>query len=131
MPRRNGGPLKYLEQFDPPERDKVLHRLIAAYAIKYEFEEIYRTIFGSQLSALEFVNSSTAGAELKLLEIFFRQGVAQAPDFYEKYSFDQWLQFLTANQPLVEKNDQQVQITLYGREFLKYLYIAPLRDRTL
>ena len=45
---------------------------------------------------------------------------AEEPEFYENYTFEQWLGFLSDSR-LVLSQDERVAITLAGREFLKFI----------
>jgi hypothetical protein len=103
------------------ERERVLIRLLAAAAIIQTFERTYVYIWGSQITALQFLNSAGAeGVDDDLLRPWYDQAAAREPDRYGAYNFDQWLGFLQANL-LVLRNEGRVNITLEGREFLKYL----------
>ena len=94
---------------------------MAAASIVQEFERIYSIVWGSQLGALQFLNSAGVdGTETLSLQAWYDQAAAQYVDTYTNYTFEQWLGFLQSQQLIVRANDQ-VGITLEGREFLKYV----------
>ena len=106
---------------DQTEREKFLIRILAAAAIIQQFERTYSLIWGSQLSALQFLNTrGVAGTDSVEVRLWYSQAAGREAELYEAYSFDQWLGFLQLHQ-LVARNGDVVAITLEGREFLKYL----------
>lgn len=105
---------------DMKEREKVFIRVLASTLVGNRFESTYKVIFGSQLNALEFINSLSQGAAAETLQIFYKQAAAQQPGFYATYSFDDWLGFIES-QGLVVRKEQTISITLEGREFLKHV----------
>jgi hypothetical protein len=82
------------------------------------FEWIWWQIFGSQLRMLQTMNAKVL--TLDVARQFYEQGPLTRPDFYKTYSFEQWLAFLRAAGFILESGNN-VQITIRGREFLKYL----------
>ena len=113
--------LERLSFRDMTEREKFLIRLLAAAAITQQFEQTYSQIWGSQISALQFLNSlGASGGNETVLRIWYDQAAARDPQVYQNYSFDQWLNFMVSWQ-LILRNNQVAVITIEGREFLKYL----------
>jgi len=52
---------------------------------------------------------------------FYEQGVKDFPDMYLNYTFDQWLEFLKQNDLLIRHPSDILEITIRGKDFLKYL----------
>jgi len=103
------------------DREKLLVRLFAAVSIAYSFERAYLVIWGSQIAALQFLNSAGAeGVDVALLRPWYDQAAAREPGRYQNYSFDQWLGYLQSNL-FVVRQGVRAAITMEGREFLKYL----------
>jgi len=103
------------------EREKSLIKILATSQIAVAFERTYFLIFGSQISALQFLNSaSNVAGKPESLRPFYEQAKSKNPDFYGNYSFESWLGFLQ-NQCLIMQPNQQFGITVRGKEFLKYL----------
>jgi hypothetical protein len=104
-----------------PQRDQFLIRLVAALGIALTFQRAYTTIFGSQLRALQALNSGlSTGTPIAALRSTYDAAAAAEPKFYANYSFESWLQYLRSFS-LVVKADEVISITLEGREFLKWL----------
>lgn len=105
------------------ERERVLTRYLASSYIISRFEGIYRSIFGSQLRALEVLNTSVPeGLPLVAVEAWYEVGTAGYPKMYGDgaYTFEQWLGYMR-RMTLVSTVDMHVHITVFGNEFLKYL----------
>ncbi len=64
--------------------------------------------------------NSVPPANVDFLKPFYDTAANEYPNVYEKYSFDDWLRFLEGQVLLIRKGDM-VEITMEGREFLKYL----------
>lgn len=109
---------KGLTSLSDRDQIKVLRLHYAATRIAYYFQEVYSIIWGSQLSALEFLNSTAAPRES--LRAFYVAGASQYPSIYTNDSFDRWLGFLES-QLLIRSDGGRMGITVRGREFLSYL----------
>jgi len=91
---------------------------ITLYIIKH-FEQLYFSIYGSQLHILQHLN--TFPDETKdSLKRFYDYAVEKYPNFYENYSYDEYINFLFNLSLITEKNGT-VGITIMGVDFLKYL----------
>ena len=106
---------------DQTQKEKFLLRMIAAQTLVQEFETTYRTIWGSQLNALETTNMTPGGVPLGFIETLYNQAAARDDKkLYANYSFEQWLEYIE-RQSLSIRKDDKIYITLTGREFLKYI----------
>lgn len=105
---------------DETQKEKFLIRVIAAQAIRQQFEATYQSIWGSQLTALQIANTTLDGVQLRTFETLYNQAVSQYKDLYTNYSFERWLAFMES-QILSLRKDDKIYITLTGREFLKYI----------
>lgn len=106
----------------PAERERVLVRLLASAHITARFESAYHLIFGSQLSALEVLNQSEPqGLTEPALQAFYDLAKAVQPQFYTTYTFADWLGYLTAWLLVTPSVNGFLHITLFGKEFLKYI----------
>ncbi len=101
------------------DRERVLIRLLASLSLVQSFERTYTLIWGSQITALQFLNSAGA-VPAQFLRPWYDQAAAREPEVYDGYTFDQWLGFLQASF-LILLSGENVSISLEGREFLKYL----------
>jgi hypothetical protein len=99
---------------------RVLRRYLAASWIGHAFEYIYRIIWGSQLSLLNYLNEQNLGEPVEAIRPFYTLAASQFPTWYTNYSFEQWLGFLKES-VLVRQDDGMIRITVRGREFLAHL----------
>jgi hypothetical protein len=105
---------------DASEREKYLVRLVAVTGTALVFEVIYRVIYGSQLAALHALNSAPMNAER--LRPLYDTAAAREPALYQGYAFEQWLDFMVNNRLVLRiPNGYGLQITIEGREFLKFV----------
>lgn len=93
----------------------VLIRYTAALSIAYNFLDIYRIIFGSQIRLLDHLNTQQ-GQPIEALRVFYDSGAS----LYPEYSFEQWVGYLRG-QSLINDNNGLISITLKGREFLVFV----------
>ena len=105
---------------DQAQKEKILLRIIAALTLAQQFDTTYRTIWGSQLNALEIANATRGGVQLVVVKTLYNQAEAQHKEWYANYSFEQWLQYMEI-QLLIIKKDDKISITTTGIEFLKYI----------
>jgi hypothetical protein len=102
------------------ERERVLIRFLASVHIGQSFDRIYYNVFGSQLRALNVLNGSPEGLPKIVAEAFYEFGKSLEPESYTNLSYESWLAFLSS-WFLVTVEDDDVKITAFGTEFLKYL----------
>ena len=105
---------------DPQDKIDVLVRHLAVYQLSYLFERFNNSIFGSQISILQHLNSKSLGETAEPLEPFYANAAKKYPETYADYPFENYLSFLvTAG--LLEKKDERYSVTALGRDFLIYL----------
>ena len=104
------------------DREKLVIRYYTAAVLCLAFEKLNVYIFGSQLAALQRLNTrgGIGADQSEILTLFFAPAKAQFPQVYKAYSFEQWLQYLLARDVIV-RNATRLVITAEGKEFLKYL----------
>lgn len=102
------------------DREKTLVRALASTNLILHFEKIHGSIWLSQLTTLRYLNPRDTGVERGDLFPFYEAAKAAYPNWYDTYSFDQWLSFLQSFN-LVGVKDSRLFITVAGRELLKYL----------
>jgi hypothetical protein len=103
------------------EKETLLIKLYASEKIARHFDQTYNLIFGSQIRALQQLNSF-AGQLVSSNEIrfFYNEASLNNPLFYSSYSFDSWLAFMHSSVLIIRLGDS-IGITVRGQEFLKYL----------
>ena len=118
-----------LELVDPEKRIDLLIRHLAVARLARNFEQMHRTLFGSQIRALRALQADHGKTSRAELVAYFDQVKAQFPEFYEKNTFDEWIRYpITAG--LIELKEEQVAITELGREFLNYMDAVGLSEST-
>ena len=110
---------QHLDGMPDSEKIKALSRLFAASLWGYMATNTYRLIFGSQIAALEFLNSHHK-VPRDSLRPFYAAAANRHPDFYQNYSYDQWLGFLES-QVLILYDADLIGVTVRGQEFLQHL----------
>lgn len=97
----------------------ILVRHLAAVQLVAAAEQVYRTIFGSQIAVLRYMNSSGC-CNVQQIANVYEEAKRRFPALYENYSLEQYIGYLTTQQFLVSK-DGQYCIAELGREFLKWM----------
>lgn len=117
---------KDLGIIDPEKQIDVLVRHLAVARLGRIFEQDYRILFGSQISALTALAAAPEGeAAVSESSAYFDGIKAKFPDFYEKNTFEEWIRF-PLNAGLIEQSGDRIRITELGREFLTYLQATNL-----
>lgn len=100
------------------DRERYLIRVIASGFILVVFEFTWNSIYQSQVNALQALNKQP----LKIEDVrpVFQRAATEHPEVYGSYSFEQWLAYLRT-QILIKDHAVGLEITVRGREFLKYL----------
>lgn len=109
-------------QLSPVEKEKIIIRYYVGTMLSLAFERIHKSIWGSQLSTIQDLNTlgEVGIEEVDICSRYYEPAKLRYPEIYEKYSFEQWLSFLTGFE-LASKKETKVVITPEGKEFLKYL----------
>jgi hypothetical protein len=102
------------------DREKTLVRLLASTNIILHFERVHGIIWASQLACLRYINPRNQGADVAEITPFYEMAKAEYAAWYDSYPFERWLGFLQSFNLILER-DSRLFITVFGREFLKYL----------
>ena len=100
------------------DREGFLIRNLASGAIMYIFDVVWYTVYKSQLLLLEKLN--TQPLTTAQVRAYYDEAAKANPGTYQKYSFDEWLEFLRVWY-VVAQNGDTFAISVRGKEFLKYL----------
>jgi hypothetical protein len=111
---------------NPKEREKFLVRSLAAGAVSYAHESAWNDIWKSQIDALKHVNGSGAVVATEL-KPFYDAAAATYPQIYGDYSFDGWIRFMK-EKTLLRQDGNILQITIRGKDFLKYIVLEGKRE---
>lgn len=103
------------------ERDEVLVRFLALSAVYRHFDSVYEIIWGSQIELLVRANVADAsGLPMNLAADLFEKARTAYPQALSIDTLDRWLGFLKSAGMIVEDSGR-VNLTLDGKEFLKYM----------
>jgi len=102
------------------DREAFLVRIAADSAGARYLELAYRSIFGSQIAALDALQSLGGTGSIQLLQEQYNDAVLENPDFYQSFSFDQWFGYLAA-WGLVEVSGSDVRLTSAGSAFIPHI----------
>jgi hypothetical protein len=113
--------LDNLHPRDEKEREIILIRSVASLVLIYSLEKTYNSIYGSQILALHFMNDKQASSLVtETINQFYEDAKIKYPSYYANYSFENWLHYMVVTN-LIQRNGNDIGITIRGREFLKYL----------
>jgi hypothetical protein len=103
----------------PNDHEAFYLKLIALGLPALMYDVVWAYIFKSQVSALMEINrQNTPVAQVKQ---FYDKAALEFPDRYANYSFDQWMDFIKGYQLVIHHPSGMVEITVRGKDFLKYL----------
>jgi len=102
------------------ETVNILVRHLAVAQLCLRAESIYRTIFGSQIILLKFLNTVGSGTKAELLQ-FYENAKNHFPALYETYPFEQYLQYMLLRVLITTEDHEHYFITFAGKEFLKWI----------
>lgn len=115
-----------LEVIEEGQRQTILLRALAQSRLEAGHEFTYNRIFGSQIAGLKRLNEA-GRVTVNDAHEFFKRYAEQFHEFYRAFGFEDWLGFLL-NTGLVVRNDDVLEITEFGREFLVYLTTRRLSE---
>jgi hypothetical protein len=108
-------------QSQPNDKEGFYTRLIAVGLIAYVYDMIWSAIYKSQLLALLELNRRSGFLPLVQFKSYYDRAAIAFPTVYAHYSFDQWLAFMKTNLLILLHPSDMVEITVRGKDFLKYL----------
>lgn len=108
------------QQYSPNDREAFYVRFIGVGIVAYLHDVSWFTIYGSQLKAMEEMNSRGL---IPIVDIrkYYDKAVADYPKTFENYSFDQWLEFMKSRLLIAVYPSQMVELSWGGKDFLKYM----------
>ena len=97
------------------EKVKILIRYLASSALTIQFEQIYNSIYGSQILLLEDINSKYNGEEQEILRKYYDLYLNRLIGVPANYTYENYLKYLSTYE-LITINNNMVQITQRGRD---------------
>jgi hypothetical protein len=116
-----------LQTIKDDQRIDVLVNELAVSRLHAVFERIYGPIYGSQIAGLRALVSAGGRVPMSDAVNFFNEVKSRQPDLPAAIDFSSWSGYLQ-NSNLIKVENDSVEITELGREFLLYLPLANLRE---
>ena len=109
------------DQNQPNDRAGFLLRIMGIGLVAWMHDLTWFAIYKSQLLMLVELNRRGGLMPLNDAKPYYDQGVADFPQIYANYSFEQWIEFIKSQQLLLQHPSNMLEITVRGKDFLKYL----------
>jgi hypothetical protein len=103
----------------------ILIKASAVSRVEMEFINISNLIFGSQLTLLVRLSGTRVGLTHADADSIFKQAQADFPQIHGSRTLDEWLRYLVTSELITTQNNR-IDISQYGTDFLKYLVDAHL-----
>jgi hypothetical protein len=116
-----------LEIKSAEDKVKVLAKHHANLQIQSAYNVINSTIYNSQLLLLQALNTLVSPVELSFFNSYYNGAKKSHPEFYESYSFEDWLNYMK-NRGIINTKDEKYFITVLGRGFLTALTEAGINQ---
>lgn len=108
------------QQNSPNDKEAFYARFIGIGLVAYQHDATWYMIYGSQLAALEELNSRGL-IPIADLKKHYDKAVIDYPKTYSNYSFDQWLGFMRDRMIIATYPTQMVELSFGGKDFWKYI----------
>jgi hypothetical protein len=105
----------------PNDREGFFVKFIGVGLISYTYDMIWTSIYRSQLLMLLELNRKQGLLPLAEVKTYYAKAALEYPTFYGNYSFDEWMAFMKSNGLVLRHPSDMVEITLRGKDFLRYL----------
>jgi hypothetical protein len=108
-------------QEQPNEPEKFYLDFIGVGFLAAVFDSFWWRMFRSQLLALLEINRNSGRLPLAKVRDFYDAAAKAYPTEYADDTFERWFSYLTQNGLVIHHPSEMVEITVRGKEFLKYL----------
>jgi hypothetical protein len=108
-------------QRNPNEIERFYLDLIGVGLMAALYDSIWWPMFRSQLLALLEVNRQNGVLPKTKVKGFYEKAAEEYPKDYTDDTFDRWFSYLTKNGLVIDHPSNMVEITVRGKDFLKYL----------
>jgi hypothetical protein len=109
------------ERVRPNDKASFYLDVLAVGSIQMLYDDLWWRIYRSQIRALSALNAGMLPID-EYRKPFDEASIEFADDFARlKITFDDWMKFMTETTLLIVHPSKMVEITLKGRDFLKYL----------
>jgi hypothetical protein len=108
------------QQNSPNDKEAFYARFIGIGLVAYQHDVSWFTIYGSQLSALSYLNVRGV-VPIADLKQFYDKAVVDFPKTFANYSFDQWVSYMKDRMLIATYPTQMCELSFNGKDFIKYL----------
>lgn len=105
----------------PNDKEGFLAAFIGVGLVAYLHDITWAYIFRSQILMLTATTRNNGWLTLAHAKTYYDDAASRFPQTYQNYSYDQWLDFLISQQLLIRHPSAMLEITIRGKDFLKYL----------
>jgi hypothetical protein len=109
------------------ETINLLVRHLTVYQLYHAAEQLYRTIFGSQIAVLKRMNFE-GPMNRDAMRKFYDEAAEKFPMLYNKYPFESYVNFLKNHRVVTTNDDINYAITALGKEFLQWMVMEGATD---
>lgn len=108
-------------QNQPTDREGFMARLIGVGLVAYLHDMTWAYIYKSQLLMLLELNRRGGLISLNDAKPYYDKAVTDFPKIYSSYSYNHWISFMKQEQLIIQHPNDTLEITVRGKDFLKYL----------
>lgn len=105
----------------PHDKESFYLDILAVGSMTIIYEDIWWPLFRSQLLALTALNNQNGRVPVSTFRGFYDEAAKEYQSEYKNISFDNWMAYLTKNALFIIHPSEMVEITVKGKDFLKYL----------
>jgi len=111
------------ERVRPKDKESFYLDVLAVGMMSLIYNDIWWPLYRSQLRALSALNNQNGLVPIGAFRKFYEEAAKEFESEYKSrnISFEEWIAYLTRNMLLIIHPSQMVEITLRGKDFLKYL----------
>ncbi|MGA2049157.1 MAG: hypothetical protein ABSG96_15775 [Terracidiphilus sp.] len=106
---------------EPIDREQTYLKIISIGLVAVIYDQIWWHIFRSQLLAMLELNRNGGLLPLDGMRTFYEKAEQEYPENYKDDTFERWLSYLQSNDLMLKHPSNMVEITVKGKDFLKYL----------
>lgn len=107
-----------LDNYD--NKIKALSTYSAAALLYIRMQSIYQSIYGSQIRILQKLNGGRLNID-DIKKVFYDNAKNIWPELYDNYSFEKYLDYLKIMELVIVAENNQIVITIFGRDFLRFI----------
>jgi hypothetical protein len=108
-------------QEEPKDRERFYLNFIGVGLVQAIYDSLWWPMYQSQLMALLEINRNGGIVPIDKIKALYDKAAQKYPKEYAKDTFERWLSYLAKNGLVLNHPSGMVEITIRGKDFLKYL----------